>query len=122
MINNPQSTHCTILTKMKKILIFLIPILIIGGGTALALTMQDDPICAEPRHTGYTLEGGASLPDASTFDPEATLPTGMVNEGQYGPDFDCEENLLEKCHWAYIPASGSNQARWVQCDGKLVRN
>ncbi|MBL1410378.1 hypothetical protein JKG61_16600 [Sphingobacterium sp. C459-1T] len=84
--------------------------------------MQDDPICKQDGHTGYTLEDDALLPDASTFDPEATLPTGMVDEGKFGTNFNCTTPIPETCHYVYVPATENEEAKWVECKGRILRN
>lgn len=84
----------------------------------LASNMADDPICSEPDHTGYTYTGSGTPP--LTFDPE-DLPANLSYEGQLGTNFDCLPEPSETCHWVYVPASGQNPAKWVQCSGEIDR-
>lgn len=93
-----------------------------ASGLVIAANTQDDAICSERDHTGYTLADGTPLPDASTFNPAAPLPTGMTNEGQYKTNFDCTTNPPQTCHYVYVPAEGQTPAKWVQCSGNIVRN
>lgn len=104
------------MTLLKTIAITLA---LFGGGLALANNFQDDPICATPDHTGYTLEDGTALPAPSTFNPAAPLPFGMENAGQFETDFDCTVNPAKTCHYVYIPASGGTPAKWVECSGDI---
>ncbi|MBL1410405.1 hypothetical protein [Sphingobacterium faecale] len=98
---------------MKKILIFLIPILIIGGGTALALTMQDDPICVQDGHTGYTYGGPNAQPALPLNPSEAGLSTPKT----FGLDFDCAASD-EICHYVYMsPDTNNPNGRWIKCSG-----
>lgn len=90
------------------------------AGVALAANTQDDAICSDTGHTGYTVEDGTPLPDASTFNP-AALPSGMTNEGSFRTNFNCLPED-ETCHYVYIPATESQNAKWVECKGRILRN
>lgn len=100
---------------MKKIFSIILPLLFLSGGIVLAFNMQDEPICSDLGHTGYnyTEEGEPPLP----FDPEEPLPTGLTDIGTYMTGFRCKENPTNECHWAYVPAAGSEEAKWVECPG-----
>lgn len=104
------------MTLLKTIAITLA---LFGGGLALANNFQDDPICADPGHNGYQydpLVGGSPLPPLP-FNPSAPMPAGVTNVGQFGTDFDCDNpNTLKECHYVYIPASGSEPAKWIKCE------
>lgn len=104
---------------MKKIFSFLLPALFLGGGIALALTSQDEAICTAEGHIGYSYPEGQTPP--LPFNPGAPeLPTGLINEGEYGVGFKCEDDDTPLCHWVYIPAAGSNIAKWEKCSGTYV--
>lgn len=103
---------------MTRIFSILFAVLTLSSGVALAYSVQDDAICNTLGHTGYIYDGPNDSPEL----PLNPSEEGLENVGQFGSNFTCSSNPPATCHWAYIPASGGEEARWVQCRGNIVRN
>lgn len=98
---------------MKNIFSIILPLLLLGGGITLAFNVQDENPCLQLGHTGYDYTGPNATP-AIPLDPGED---GLTPIGTYGMSFRCQENPPSQCHWAYVPASSEEEAKWVECPG-----
>jgi hypothetical protein len=101
---------------MKKIFSMILPLLFLSAGIALAFNVQDDPICSERNHPGYSYSGTEATP------PLPLDPSEVDFLGEFDNNFTCDENEQQECHWAYIPPvdpeDQEDLGSWVKCSGE----